>query len=59
MRFSILTAVVALTAFMYVSACGEKGASCSPSHPRACCDHMCGTTDVSMSKLLCNQDSTT
>ncbi|KAG2065794.1 hypothetical protein BDR04DRAFT_1107854 [Suillus decipiens] len=59
MRFSILTAVVALTASMYVSACRHKGAACNQNYPDVCCSSICGSNDVSMSRLLRNQDSTT
>ncbi|KAG2073917.1 hypothetical protein BDR04DRAFT_1094131 [Suillus decipiens] len=58
MRFSILAVVIALTASMYVSAqCGYPGDSCNPSSPDACCgDDVCAADEVSMSRLLCNQD---
>ncbi|KAG2071148.1 hypothetical protein BDR04DRAFT_1098834 [Suillus decipiens] len=44
MRFSILAAVVALTASMYVGACLSKGDPCYPlDHPNTCCGGTCGT----------------
>ncbi|KAG2071122.1 hypothetical protein BDR04DRAFT_1098824, partial [Suillus decipiens] len=46
MRFSILAAVVALTASMYVSACVPMGDACNPhDSPKACCSESCGSTD--------------
>ncbi|KAG2074967.1 hypothetical protein BDR04DRAFT_1092664 [Suillus decipiens] len=47
MRFSILAAVVSLTASMYVSACIPNGSECSPTAQgaAACCSLNCGSHD--------------
>ncbi|KAG2069093.1 hypothetical protein BDR04DRAFT_1102023 [Suillus decipiens] len=45
MRFSILAAVVALTASMYVSACLPTGHPCNLENPSVCCGTICGSTD--------------
>ncbi|KAG2357467.1 hypothetical protein BDR07DRAFT_1420341 [Suillus spraguei] len=59
MRLSILAVVVALTASMFVSACSLAGQTCVTSND--CCINMdlfCEPNIVSMSRSLCNQDST-
>ncbi|KAG2075814.1 hypothetical protein BDR04DRAFT_1090543 [Suillus decipiens] len=46
MRFSILAAVVALTASMYVSAqCVPSKAPCSSTESSGCCSGLCATYD--------------
>ncbi|KAG2047154.1 hypothetical protein BDR06DRAFT_964241 [Suillus hirtellus] len=55
MRLSLLAAAVALTASMFVSACSNEYEICSTDYD--CCMFL--YCEVSMSRLLCNQDSTT
>ncbi|KAG2056236.1 hypothetical protein BDR06DRAFT_953210 [Suillus hirtellus] len=59
MHFSFLAVVVALTASMFVSACGYDGDPCD--YAIDCCGSLVRDTKYAMrmSRSLCNQDSTT
>ncbi|KAG2366494.1 hypothetical protein BDR07DRAFT_1396167 [Suillus spraguei] len=60
MRLSILTVAVALTPSMFVSACSVLGETCTSSHDCCIIDGLVLVCNlVSMSRLMCNQDSTT